>query len=305
MRKAFVQSMLDIADQDERVLLLTADLGFMVLEPFRDRFPNRFFNVGVSEQNMISLATGLALQGFIPFVYSIATFAVLREYEFIRNGPIAHKLPVRIVGVGTGVDYAYDGLTHYALEDIALMRTLSSLRIIATADSAQTISALQSTWQLPGPTYYRLSKNDLLSVPKLQGRFTYQEIELLRTGKDCVLLTTGSVSQDVYSAVEKLARQGVDCALAIISTIAPFDTRQLLYLLSGYKHVFTFEPHLPTGGVGSLVAEVIADNNLKCTLTRTGITYHPGDYLGTQALIHERNGLDVNGIISTVKKSLS
>ncbi len=122
MRATFVRTLMELAEEDERIVLLTGDLGFTVVEPFAERFPGRFFNVGVAEQNMLGVATGLAEAGYVPFAYSIATFATLRSYEFVRNGPVLHRLPVRVVGVGGGLEYGMNGLTHYALEDIALMR---------------------------------------------------------------------------------------------------------------------------------------------------------------------------------------
>ncbi|HEY4939313.1 MAG TPA: 1-deoxy-D-xylulose-5-phosphate synthase, partial [Actinomycetota bacterium] len=122
MRRAFVQELAEIAERDARILLITGDLGFSVVEPFADRHPDRFFNAGVAEQNMVGLATGLAESGFIPFVYSIATFAALRPYEFVRNGPVLHNLPVRIVGTGGAFDYGTAGPTHHALEDVGIMR---------------------------------------------------------------------------------------------------------------------------------------------------------------------------------------
>src|SRR5256712_11111775 len=127
MRRAFVNTLVELAERDPRILLLTGDLGYVALEPFAERFPDRFFNVGVAEQNMVGLATGLAEAGFTPFVYSIATFASMRPYEFIRNGPVLHELPVRIVGMGGGLDYGPNGMTHYALEDVALMRAQPEL----------------------------------------------------------------------------------------------------------------------------------------------------------------------------------
>ena len=138
MRTAFVRTLVELAERDERVVLLTGDLGFMALEPFAERFPDRFFNVGVAEQNMVGVATGLAEAGFIPFVYSIATFASLRPYEFIRNGPVLHQLPVRIVGVGGGFEYGHNGVTHHALEDVGVMRVQPGMTVVAPADPAQT-----------------------------------------------------------------------------------------------------------------------------------------------------------------------
>ena len=137
MRGTFITGLVDLAAADERIVLLTGDLGYTVIEPFADRFPERFFNVGVAEQNMIGVATGLAEAGFIPFAYSIATFASLRAYEFIRNGPVAHHLPVRIVGVGGGFEYGSAGFTHHALEDLAVMRVLPEMTVIAPADARQ------------------------------------------------------------------------------------------------------------------------------------------------------------------------
>src|SRR5215467_3834565 len=131
----------------------------MVMEEFRTAFPSRFFNVGVAEQNMLGVATGLAEAGFIPFTYSIATFAALRPLEFIRNGPVSHRLPVRMVGMGAGFDYGHAGQSHYAVEDVAVMRTLPGLTIVIPADSAQTETALLRTWDLAGPVYYSLGKD--------------------------------------------------------------------------------------------------------------------------------------------------
>ena len=143
MRKAFIDALSQLAAADERVILLTGDLGYMVMEPFRARFPDRFINVGVAEQNMIGVATGLAEAGFLPYTYSIATFASLRPFEFIRNGPVLHHLPVRMVGMGMGFEYGHGGPSHYALEDIGALRTLPGLTIVIPADSPQTTTALR------------------------------------------------------------------------------------------------------------------------------------------------------------------
>src|SRR5258708_17690586 len=125
----------------------------MALEPFIEAFPDRFFNVGVAEQNMVGLATGLAEAGFIPFVYSIVTFAALRPYEFIRNGPIQHRLPVRIVGVGGGVEYGTNGLSHYGLEDVAVMRAQPGITVIAPSDHQNARSARLGVWVVPRPVF--------------------------------------------------------------------------------------------------------------------------------------------------------
>src|SRR5438477_11396238 len=138
MRNAFVEALCDLAAADPRVMLLTADLGWSVLEPFAKRFPDRFLNVGVAEQNMLGVATGLAREGHVPFAYSIATFASMRCYEQFRNGPVLHRLPVRVVGIGGGFSYGHAGPTHHAVEDLTIARTQPGLTVIAPADAAQT-----------------------------------------------------------------------------------------------------------------------------------------------------------------------
>lgn len=304
MRKAFVASLVELAHQDERIVLLTADLGFMVLEPFRDAFPDRFFNVGVMEQEMIGIATGLAMNGFIPYVYSITTFATLRCYEFIRNGPALHNLPVRIVGIGTGVDYAFDGLSHFALEDLALMRTLPNLGIISPADSVQAANAVKATWDLPQPIYYRLSKNDALSVPKLNGAFTYGEIDLIKQGKDCVIISTGSLTSDTYQAAVTLEQNGIHCAVVVVSTIQPLNPKQIVHLLSGYKYVFTCEPALAQGGLGSLMSEIVTTNNLGCEVIRMGLAHTMGDRVGSQTFLHIQKHVTAEDLIRTITAKL-
>ena len=171
MRRAFIRTLVDLATEDERILLMTGDLGYMAIEPFAERFPRRFFNVGVAEQNLVGLATGLSESGYIPFLYSITTFVAMRAYEFIRNGPLAHGLPVRIIGVGGGFEYGHAGVTHFGVDDIGVMRVQPAMRVIAPADHEQAASALRATWQLDGPIYYRLGKDDQNTVPGLNGRF--------------------------------------------------------------------------------------------------------------------------------------
>ena len=182
VRATFIRTLVELAEEDERIVLLTGDLGFTVVEPFAERFPDRFFNVGVAEQNMVGVATGLAEAGFVPFAYSIATFATLRSYEFVRNGPVLHHLPVRIVGVGGGLEYGMNGLTHYALEDIAVMRAQPGMTVLAPADFQQARTALIGDQGVPGPIYFRLGKNETETVPGLDGRLRLGGVEQIGAG---------------------------------------------------------------------------------------------------------------------------
>jgi transketolase len=291
MRKAFVQTLIQLAEQDPRIMLLTADLGYCALEPFANRFPDRFLNVGVAEQNMIAVATGLAETGFVPYCYSIAPFAVLRPYEFIRNGPISHQLPVRIVGMGGGFDYATNGETHYALEDIGVMRTQPGISIFAPADGAQTSSVMEITSRLSGPIYYRLGKDDSLVVPNLQGRFRIGRPEHLVRGDDVLFVATGAIACEAALAVERLSVHGIAAGLAVLASINPIDRVAMSELLRSYRQVIAVEAHYTNGGLGSLLAELIAEEELPVRLVRKGVSVQPDGITGRQAFMHARYGI--------------
>jgi transketolase len=276
----------------------------MALEPFSEKFPRRFFNVGVAEQNMVGLATGLAEGGFLPFVYSIATFAALRPYEFIRNGPILHQLPVRIAGVGGGFEYGHAGPTHHGLEDIGVMRLQPGLTLVAPADHEQASTALTATWNLPGPVFYRLGKDDKSVVPGLGGRFEIGRAQVVREGKDLLLITMGSVAQEAVRAAEELARRGVSSTVVVVASVLPAPVADLVRHLSGFPLALTIEAHYVVGGVGSLVAEIIAEEGIGCRLLRCGVRRAPDGLSGSQEFLHGVHGLLSDSLVETALKAL-
>lgn len=296
MRTAFVRTLVELAERDPRIVLLTGDLGFNALEPFADRFPDRFYNAGVAEQNMVGMATGLAEAGFRPYVYSIATFAALRPYEFIRNGPIHHALPVRIVGIGGGFEYDTAGPSHYALEDIGVMRVQPGITVIAPADPAQAETAVRETSDLPGPIYYRIGKNDKSVVNGLNGRFTLGGAEVLRQGSDLALVAMGSIAVEVVAAADLLEAQGIHPTVLVVASIAPPPTADLVDALSRVPLVVTAETHYVNGGVGSLVAETIAEQNLSCRLVRRGVRSGQKGVSGSQGYLHAVHGLSADAL---------
>ena len=304
MRQAFVQTLTELAARDPRILLLTADLGYLALEPFADKYPDRFFNVGVAEQNMVGLATGLAEAGFIPYLYSIAPFAALRPYEFIRNGPVQHKLPVRIVGVGGGLEYGINGLSHYGLEDIAVMRVQPGLTVIAPADAQQARTAVAATWNLPGPVFYRIGKDDKAIVPGLEGRFELGKLQCLREGTDLLLIAMGSVATEATAAAQALATRGVSCGVAIVASVSPAPVDELAKLLAKYPVVLTVEAHYRVGGLGSLVAEVMADRHLRCHLFRCGVGSLPDGRIGSQRYLYNLYGLSAEKLVEAAISAL-
>jgi transketolase len=290
MRNAFIEELVALAEVDERVMLLTGDLGYMVLEEFQKRFPDRFVNCGVSEQNMLGVATGLAESGFVPFAYSIATFSSLRPYEFIRNGPVLHDLPVRIVGVGGGFDYGHNGITHFALEDYAVMRAQPGLTTVAPADADQARAAVRATAALARPVYFRISKRgDVL--PELDGKFELGRLELLRRGADAAIVAIGSIAHEAVAAANLLAEQGIEVSVALVSSFNPSPSEELSSLLERVPLALTVEAHYRNGGLGSLVAETIAERGLGCRLLRAGVGEMPRGEAGSQRYLEERHGL--------------
>lgn len=305
MRRALIQTLIGLAERDPRIVLLTGDLGFTVVEPFAERFPDRFFNVGVAEQNMIGLATGLAEAGLVPFTYSLATFASLRPYEFIRNGPVLHRLPVRMIGVGGGFDYGVQGATHHGLEDLGILRLQPGLTVVAPADHEQLEAAVLATWDLPGPVYYRVGKADTAPVPGLGGRFSLDRVEVLLEGDEVLLLATGGVAGAAVEAAAALHANGVSCAAAVVAAIAPAPVDDLVRLLAGVPLVITVEAHYAVGGLGSVVAEVVADHGLGCRVVRQGVRLEPGGPVGSQDWFHQRAGLTTEALVTLVAEQLA
>jgi transketolase len=303
MRAAFIKALSGLARRDARVILLTGDLGFMVVEEFARAHPQRFINVGVAEANMIGLATGLATRGFLPFCYSIATFASMRGYEQLRNGPVVHHLPVRVVGIGGGFAYGSAGLTHYALEDLGLARLQPDLVAIAPADDAQAVAALEATYALDGPIYYRIGK-DHQTIPGLEGRFRPGGVETLGHGADLLFLTTGAMTLSVVAAAERLAEHGIRATVAVLAWVHPAPLPELTHLLRRFPIALTVEDHYATGGIGSLVAEVAVEHARTTRVIRCGVTSVPRGRSGSEAYQRAQAGLSPAQIVARARAAV-
>jgi transketolase len=300
MRKAFVEALCALAAADPRVWLLTADLGWGALEPFAQRFPDRFLNVGVAEQNMLGVATGLAREGCVPFAYSIATFASMRCYEQFRNGPVLHRLPVRLVGIGGGFSYGHAGPTHHALEDLAIARTQPGVTVIAPADPAQTRSVIEYTPGIAGPVYLRIDKNAFPNIPALRGDFALDTPVQVRPGRDALLLCTGSIVHEALKATDLLQPQRIAAGVAVLAHLGYRGGPALVRLLREYHTVVTVEEGSIVGGLGSLTAETIAEHGLACRLVMQGVGAPPAEGAGGSGYMLRRHGLDAASLARRV-----
>jgi transketolase len=248
---------------------------------------------------MTGIATGLALTGYIPFTYSIATFASMRPYEHIRNGPIHHRLPVRVIGTGGGFAYGPAGVSHYALEDLAIMRCQPGMTVIVPADPAQTRNALLATRDLPGPVYMRVGKGGNPVVPGLEGRFALERPEVVRGGGTLLYLCTGGIVTEALAAAALLEGSGVRAAVAVLAHLGIRGGQGLADLLGRFPAVITVEEGYVSGGLGSLVAETIATRRLPCRLVARGVERSPGGRSGGPEYMRTEAGLDAASLAAT------
>ncbi len=302
MRTTFIHTLIDYARANERIWLLVGDLGYSVVEPFREEFPDRFINVGVAEQNMTGIASGLAISGKVVFTYSIANFPTLRCLEQIRNDVCYHRANVKIVAVGGGFAYGAQGMTHHATEDLAIMRALPNMIVIAPGDPVETALATRAVAKWPGPCYMRLGKAQEPVVHKTSPDFQIGKAIVVREGGDVTLITTGGILFNTVQAAERLAQQGIQSRLLSMHTLKPLDTEVVLAAARQTKAIITVEEHSLIGGLGSAVAEVLAELSDSCiAFRRIGIKDEFCQQVGSQEYLRGIYGLSVDSIIEVVR----
>jgi len=305
MRAAFFRALLDVAEQDQRVWLATADLGFGVVEPFASRFPDRFLNVGVAEQNLTGIAAGVALSGKIVFTYSIANFPTLRCLEQIRNDVCYHKANVKIVAIGGGFSYGALGMTHHATEDLAILRALPEMTVVAPGDPVETEAATQAVAACPGPCYLRLGRAGEPVVHQSKFDFEIGKAIALQDGDDITIISTGGMLATAREAAEALDARGISARLLSMHTLKPLDTDAVLRAARETRAIITLEEHSVIGGLGSAVAEVLAESaEEKIAFKRLGVTSAFSSVIGSQEFLREHHGLSVRGVLRAAEELL-
>lgn len=297
MRAEFFDKIFGIAETDERLVLMTADLGFGVVEKFADRFPERFINIGVAEQAMVASATGLAEAGMIPYCYSIATFTSLRALEFTRNGPIAHGLPVKVVGVGAGMDYGFDGLTHFAIDDVSALRPYPGFLIWAPADAEEVTEDLEEIHNDPRPAYIRLLRRGVKSTNRRLHTNPIAE-------SNVVILSLGDAHQLGSKIATDIQSNGITVDQISVTRIDDQTLNQLKNLLEKVDICVTVESHLITGGLGSLVCEAVATSGLGIKVIRVGVEELPISEYGDAEYLEKRFMTDTWRVVEQVTRSI-
>jgi transketolase len=305
VRTAFIRTLAELAESDERINLVVGDLGFGVVEPFREKFPDRFVNAGVAEQDMTGIAAGMALCGKVVFTYSIANFPTLRCLEQIRNDVCYHHADVKIVSVGGGLGYGALGMTHHATEDVAVMRALPSMTVVAPGDPLETELATRAVIEQSGPAYLRLGKSGEPRVHASTVSFRLGEAIRVSEGTDITLIATGVMLWNTLQAAERLARDGIQVRVLSMHTIKPLDEAAVLAAARETAAIATIEEHSVIGGLGSAVAEVLAESaEARVPFKRLGIPSTASTLIGSQAYLRNAYSLSVNGILNSLHSVL-
>lgn len=299
MRNTFISNLTELASIDESIFLVVGDLGYGVVEIFENKFPSRFLNAGIAEQNMIGLSAGLAKSGYKVFVYSIANFPTLRCLEQIRNDVCYGDLDVTIVSVGAGFSYGVLGYSHFAIEDISIMRTLPGINILSPSDPIEVKSAVKFALSNPGPKYLRLGKNGEQVIHSINDVSLESPIEIHNGDKFC-LLVTGSIATEALLAVKKFKEEfNVNVAVFTIPIIGARSLHEFNF--KKYSRIFTLEEHVANGGFGSFIAEYIVDNNIAVDLTRIFISAESIKLIGDQAFLRKMSGIDFISVFDVLK----
>jgi len=302
VRTAFIQTLREYARANERIWLLVGDLGYSVVEPFRQEFPDRFINVGVAEQNMTGIATGLALSGKVVFTYSIANFPTLRCLEQVRNDVCYHNANVKIVAVGGGLAYGAQGMTHHATEDLAIMRALANMTVVAPGDPIETALATRAIAKWSGPCYLRLGKAGEPIVHETSPDFQIGKAITVREGSDVTLIAIGGILFNTMQAAERLAQQGIQAKVLSMHTLKPLDTEAVLAAVRQTKAIITVEEHSIIGGLGSAVAEVLAEMGSGLPpFRRLSVGDSFPQVIGDQEYLRQACGLSAEAMCKAVK----
>lgn len=305
MRDAFAKAMTELAGKDERIVLLSGDIGNRMFDEFKGLYPDRFYNCGVAEANMTGLAAGLALSGMLPVTYTIAPFNTYRCFEQIRLDLCYHNLPVIVVGVGAGLAYAGLGATHHSCEDIASLRALPNMNVICPGDAVEVRLGLAAAFETGAPTYLRLGKKREPVVHASDPELIVGKAIPMKAGDEVCILNTGNTLPVALNASEALANRGVNASVYSMHTVKPLDTELLAEAFASADLVVTVEEHGSAGGLGGAVAEWLSDHpGQKAGLLRN----HTGDTFlsacGNQDNAREILGLTPEAIADAVIKRL-
>lgn len=300
MRTAYLDTLYELAQKDKRVYALISDNGAIVYDRYRRDLSDQYLNLGISEANMIGMAAGMASCGKIPFAYTIGAFLAYRAFEFIRNDVCLQNQNVKIVGTGAGQVYSALGPTHHSTEDLGGLRALPNLTILCPASPMEVKKATKAAYEHNGPVYLRLGTNREAEIYEEDYEFRIGKAVTLREGNDVTLIGTGSILKDILEATAQLQDEGIRARVINMHTVKPVDKEVIIRAVEETGKVITVEDHNIIGGLGSAVAEVIAEYDMGTKFRRVGLNGFSEGY-GTYEEVKKNNYICKNKIIDTIK----
>jgi transketolase len=302
MRNAFADEITNISLEDNRVVLLSGDIGNNLFEKFKATRPSRFYNCGVAEANMMGVAAGLALSGLRPFVYTIAPFTTTRCFEQIRVDVCYHHVPVVIIGTGSGLSYAELGPTHHSLEDMAILRTLPGMQVLAPCDSQELRLAIRAVLKSDSPAYIRIGKKGEPIIHASPPNFEIGKAIVIRPGNEVGLLCAGNMMALTLEVAEMLNNQNISAEVVSFHTVKPLDNEYLHSAMDRFRLIVTLEEHGSIGGFGSAVAEWCTKSRIRLPHLIFGTGDNFMHEVGSQSYARAKFGLTVQNVVQKVMR---
>lgn len=305
MRDTFVRTLIDLAKKDRSIELVTGDLGFGVLKPFWEQCPDQFTNAGIAEQNMTSMAAGMAIEGKNVFTYSIGNFPTLRCLEQIRNDCAYHNANVKVVCIGGGFVYGSLGMSHQATEDLAILRALPNVIVMAPADLVEAEECTKALAKYKGTAYLRLGRGGEKRIHEKIDDFQIGKAIKVHDGEKVAIFSTGAIFEEVTDAFEQLREKGFNPAVYTFPTVKPIDQELIETVSREFEMIVTVEEHNIVAGFGGAVAEVMAEmSDKKAKLMRIGLNDEYGIRVGSQKYLRSKYGMDSKAIVERITEEL-
>lgn len=306
MRSTFVNTLSEMARKNDKIICVIGDTGFSVFEEFEKEFKERFINVGIAEQNFVSVGAGLAAMGMKPYIYNVVSFMTLRSIEEIELDVCYQENPVVLVGVGGGHAYGPAGPTHHAYFDIAMMRMMPNMTVVCPADPVEMKAVMEASESYNKPMYIRIGRSVDPVIHKEPFRFEIGKAVCMKEGMDAVLFATGTVVKDAVKACELLEKQGIRVTLYSMHTIKPIDTEVIEECIKKYPAIFTMEEHSINGGLGTAVGDILLDHmgKEKIKFKKFGFPDTFAPVTGSREYLNSLYGLDAESVAESILKVL-
>lgn len=304
MRDTYLKMLYSLAERDSEVVSLVSDNGLIVYDDFRRDFPERYYNFGIAEENMVAAAAGMASCGKVPFAYTISAFIAYRAYEFLRDDVCFQNLNVKLVGIGSGITYSTLGPSHHTTEDIGLLRSLPNLTVFSPATRAEVGWMMEEAYKTNGPVYIRLSNNKEEYYEE-NTEFVLGKPAIIQSGSNLTIMVTGTIINEVMKAARELENEGISVEVVSVHTLKPLDTKYIAKLIQKTERLVTVEEHNVIGGLYSAVAEAMAKENIMVPNLAIGLSDRFAVDYGQLDAVRHANGLDGKSIYMKIRNFIN